>query len=230
MRVYFEKPRTTTGWKGLINDPHLDGSGDVNVGLHTARRLLLEVTRPRPADRLRVPRPDHAAVHLRRRSPGARSAPARPRARSTASSASGLSMPVGFKNGTDGNVKLAVDAVRAAAAPHAFAGIDDSGTPAILYTAGNPDCHVILRGGRGAPNYDAETVDGTLEQLRDAGLRGAARDRRLPRQQRQGPRAAAAGGQRDRRPDRRRQRGDRRGDDGVVPGRGPPGPRVGWPT
>src|SRR5205814_5304484 len=84
--------------------------------------------------------------------------------------ASGLSMPVGFKNGTSGSVKLAVDAVRAAAGPHAFAGVDVSGTPAILYTEGNPDCHVILRGGRGAPNYDRETVEKTLGQLRDAGL------------------------------------------------------------
>ena len=98
MRVYFEKPRTTVGWKGLINDPHLDGTCDVNAGLRMARAAAARDPRPRPADRLRVPRPDHAAVHLRPRSPGARSAPARPRARSTASSARGLSMPIGFKN------------------------------------------------------------------------------------------------------------------------------------
>ena len=181
---------------------------------------------PRPGDRLRVPRPDHAAVHLRRRSPGARSAPGRPRARSTGSSASGLSMPVGFKNGTAGSVKLAVDAVRAAAAPHAFAGVDVSGTPAILYTEGNPDCHVILRGGRGAPNYDPETVAGTLEGLRDAGLPerlviDASHDNSGKDHERQ-PQVVseiadqiAAGNERD-----------RRGDDGVVPGRGPPGPRI----
>ena len=103
---------------------------------------------------------------------------------------SGLSMPIGFKNRTDGNVQVAVDAVRAAAAPHAFAGIDDSGTPAILHTTGNPDGHVILRGGRGAPNYDADGVEDALEQAARRRPARAGGDRRLPRQQRQGPRAA----------------------------------------
>ena len=202
---------------------------DVNVGLHTAAAAAARGDRPGPGDRLRVPRPDHAAVHLRRRRLGRDRRPD-DREPDPPPAASGLSMPVGFKNGTAGSVKLAVDAVRAAAAPHAFAGVDVSGTPAILYTEGNPDCHVILRGGRGAPNYDPETVAGTLEELRERGSAGAARDRRLPRQQRQGPRTAAAGGQRDRRPDRRRQRGDRRGDDGVIPGGGTPGPRIGCAT
>ena len=106
--------------------------------------------------------------------------------------ASGLSMPVGFKNGTDGTVKVAVDAVSAAAAHHAFAGVDVSGTPAILHTEGNPDCHVILRGGRGAPNYEPEPVAAALAQLSAAGLPERIVDRRLPREQRQGPRAPAA--------------------------------------
>ena len=169
MRVYFEKPRTTIGWKGLINDPHLDGSGDVNVGLQMARGLLLRGARPGAADRLRVPGSDHARSTSPTWSPGARSAPARPRARSIASSPPGLSMPVGFKNATDGDVKVAVDAVRAAAAKHAFAGIETSGRPAIFHTEGNDDCHVILRGGRGRP------------QLRRRGRRrGAAELRRRP--------------------------------------------------
>ncbi len=169
MRVYFEKPRTTTGWKGLINDPHLDGSRDVNVGLHTARRLLLEVTDLGLAigcEFLDPITPQYISDVVAWGAIGARTTESQIHRQL----ASGLSMPVGFKNGTAGSVKLAVDAVRAAAAPHAFAGVDVSGTPAILYTKGNPDCHVILRGGGGAPNYDADTVAGTLERLRDAGL------------------------------------------------------------
>ena len=170
MRVYFEKPRTTTGWKGLINDPNLDGSRDVNVGLHTARRLLLEVTDLGLAigcEFLDPITPQYISDVVAWGAIGARTTESQIHRQL----ASGLSMPVGFKNGTAGSVKLAIDAVRAAAAPHAFAGVDVSGTPAILYTEGNPDCHVILRGGRGAPNYDPETVAGTLEGLREAGLR-----------------------------------------------------------
>ena len=150
MRVYFEKPRTTTGWKGLINDPHLDGSRDVNAGLHTARRLLLEVTDlglPIGCEFLDPITPQYISDVVAWGAIGARTTESQIHRQL----ASGLSMPVGFKNGTAGSVKLAVDAVRAAAAPHAFAGVDVSGTPAILYTEGNPDCHVILRGGRGAP-------------------------------------------------------------------------------
>ena len=170
MRVYFEKPLTTTGWKGLINDPHLDGSRDVNVGLHTARRLLLEVTDLGLAigcEFLDPITPQYISDVVAWGAIGARTTESQIHRQL----ASGLSMPVGFKNGTAGSVKLAIDAVRAAAAPHAFAGVDVSGTPAILYTEGNPDCHVVLRGGRGTPNYDPETVAGTLEGLREAGLR-----------------------------------------------------------
>jgi 3-deoxy-7-phosphoheptulonate synthase len=169
MRVYFEKPRTTTGWKGLINDPHLDGTRDVNFGLHTARRLLLEVTDlglPTGCEFLDPITPQYISDVVAWGAIGARTTESQIHRQL----ASGLSMPVGFKNGTAGSVKLAVDAVRAAAAPHAFAGVDVSGTPAILYTEGNEDCHVILRGGRSAPNYDASSVGETLEQLRAAGL------------------------------------------------------------
>jgi 3-deoxy-7-phosphoheptulonate synthase len=169
MRVYFEKPRTTTGWKGLINDPHLDGSLDVNTGLHVARRLLLEVLDyglPVGTEFLDPITPQYIADAVSWGAIGARTT----ESQTHRQLASGLSMPVGFKNRTDGNVQVAVDAVRAAAAPHAFAGIDDAGAPAILYTAGNPDGHVILRGGRAAPNHRAEGVTEALELLRAAGL------------------------------------------------------------
>jgi 3-deoxy-7-phosphoheptulonate synthase len=169
MRVYFEKPRTTTGWKGLINDPHLDGTRDVNVGLHTARRLLLEVTDLGLAigcEFLDPITPQYISDVVSWGAIGARTTESQIHRQL----ASGLSMPVGFMNGTAGSIKLAVDAVRAAGAPHAFAGVDVSGTPAILYTEGNPDCHVILRGGRGAPNYDPEAIAETLSQLSGADL------------------------------------------------------------
>jgi 3-deoxy-7-phosphoheptulonate synthase len=169
MRVYFEKPRTTTGWKGLINDPRLDGSRDVNFGLHTARRLLIEVTDlglPIGCEFLDPITPQYISDVVAWGAIGARTTESQIHRQL----ASGLSMPVGFKNGTAGSVKLAVDAVRAAAAQHAFAGVDVSGTPAILYTEGNEDCHVILRGGRDAPNYDAGSVEGALGELRAAGL------------------------------------------------------------
>src|SRR5215207_3882038 len=169
MRVYFEKPRTTTGWKGLINDPNLDGSRDVNIGLHTARRLLLEVTDLGLAtgcEFLDPITPQYISDVVAWGAIGARTTESQIHRQL----ASGLSMPVGFKNGTAGSVKLAVDAVRAASAPHAFAGVDESGSPAIFYTEGNPDCHVILRGGRGAPNYDEDSVAEALSQLRGTGL------------------------------------------------------------
>jgi 3-deoxy-7-phosphoheptulonate synthase len=169
MRVYFEKPRTTTGWKGMINDPHLDGSGDVNTGLRWARELLLEVLGlglPIGCEFLDPITPQYISDAVAWGAIGARTAESQIHRQL----ASGLSMPVGFKNRTDGNLSVAVDAVRAAAAPHAFAGIDVTGTPAILYTSGNSDCHIILRGGRAAPNYDAEPVANALARLRAAGL------------------------------------------------------------
>jgi 3-deoxy-7-phosphoheptulonate synthase len=171
MRVYFEKPRTTTGWKGLINDPHLDGSGDVNAGLRLARRVLLGVLDaglPVGCEFLDPITPQYIADAVSWGAIGARTTESQIHRQL----GSGLSMPVGFKNRTDGNLQVAVDAVRAAATQHAFAGIDLGGTPAILYTSGNADCHVILRGGKGQPNYDASSVAAALELLEAAGLPG----------------------------------------------------------
>ena len=170
MRVYFEKPRTTIGWKGLINDPHLDGSGDVNAGLRMARRLLLVVLAlglPVGCEFLDPITPQYISDTVCWGAIGARTVESQVHRQL----GSGLSMPVGFKNRTDGNVQVAVDAVRAAGVAHAFAGIDDLGGSAILHTTGNADSHVILRGGRGAPNYDAGSVSAAVALLRAAGLR-----------------------------------------------------------
>jgi 3-deoxy-7-phosphoheptulonate synthase len=169
MRVYFEKPRTTTGWKGLINDPHLDDSGDVNAGLRLARQLLLEVLElglSVGCEFLDPIIPQYISDTVAWGAIGARTTESQIHRQL----GSGLSMPVGFKNRTDGNVQVAVDACRAAAAPHTFAGVDLSGTPAILHTTGNPDCHVILRGGSKAPNHGPDEVEAALAGLRAAGL------------------------------------------------------------
>ena len=169
MRVYFEKPRTTIGWKGLISDPHLDGTGDVNAGLKIARALLVEVLDlglPIGCEFLDPITPQYISDTVSWGAIGARTTESQIHRQL----GSGLSMPVGFKNRTDGDVQVAVDAVRAAAVPHAFAGIDDNGTPAILHTKGNRDGHVILRGGRGTPNFGAEPVADALSLLRKAGL------------------------------------------------------------
>ncbi len=169
MRVYFEKPRTTIGWKGLINDPHLDGSGDVNAGLRTARALLVQILDaglPIGCEFLDPITPQYISDTVAWGAIGARTTESQIHRQL----GSGLSMPIGFKNRTDGNIQVAVDAVRAAAASHAFAGIDDSGIPAIHHTTGNPDGHVILRGGKGAPNYDEAGVGSALEKLRADGL------------------------------------------------------------
>jgi 3-deoxy-7-phosphoheptulonate synthase len=169
MRVYFEKPRTTTGWKGLINDPHLNGTGDVNHGLRTARRVLLGVLEtglPIGCEFLDPITPQYIADAVSWGAIGARTTESQIHRQL----GSGLSMAVGFKNRTDGNVQVAVDAVRAAAVPHAFAGINESGRPAILYTRGNEDCHIILRGGKGVPNYEAGAVAEALSLLSAASL------------------------------------------------------------
>jgi 3-deoxy-7-phosphoheptulonate synthase len=169
MRVYFEKPRTTTGWKGLINDPHLDESGDVNAGLRIARKLLLEVVDtglPIGCEFLDPITPQYIADCVSWGAIGARTS----ESQTHRQLASGLSMPIGFKNRTDGNIQVAVDAVRAASVPHAFAGIDDAGQPAILHTTGNPDCHIILRGGHGMPNYHTPDVEDALVTLGVSGL------------------------------------------------------------
>jgi 3-deoxy-7-phosphoheptulonate synthase len=169
MRVYFEKPRTTTGWKGLINDPHLDDSGDVDFGLRTARVLLLEVLAlglPIGCEFLDPITPQYISDTVAWGAIGARTTESQVHRQL----GSGLSMPVGFKNRTDGNVQVAVDAVRAAAGKHSFAGVGFSGQPAILHTAGNPDGHVILRGGDGVPNHTPEGVAAALAKLRAAKL------------------------------------------------------------
>jgi 3-deoxy-7-phosphoheptulonate synthase len=169
MRVYFEKPRTTTGWKGLINDPHLDGSADVNAGLRIARKLLLQVLDlglPVGCEFLDPITPQYISDTVAWGAIGARTS----ESQTHRQLGSGLSMPIGFKNRTDGNIQVAVDAVRAAAASHAFAGIDDAGQPAILHTTGNPDCHIILRGGHGMPNYHVPDVEDALVTLGIAGL------------------------------------------------------------
>jgi 3-deoxy-7-phosphoheptulonate synthase len=168
MRVYFEKPRTTVGWKGFINDPRLDGSFAINEGLKSARRLLLEVNRlglPAGSEFLDLLSPQYIADLISWGAIGARTT----ESQSHRQLASGLSCPVGFKNGTDGSVKVAVDALRAAAAPHAFMGMTKTGQAAIFETVGNEDCHVILRGGK-SPNYDHASVEAAAKEVAAAGL------------------------------------------------------------
>jgi len=169
MRVYFEKPRTTVGWKGYINDPHLDGSFAINEGLEMARQLLLDVLAlglPVGTEFLDLLSPQFISDLVSWGAIGARTT----ESQSHRQLASGLSCPVGFKNGTDGGVKVASDAILAAQAPHAFMGMTKMGQAAIFETRGNDDCHVILRGGK-LPNYGAAEVDAACTLLRGAGLR-----------------------------------------------------------
>src|SRR5437870_6391429 len=169
MRVYFEKPRTTVGWKGLINDPRLDGSFAINEGLRLARRLLLDLAElglPAGCEFLDPITPQFIADLVTWGAIGARTTESQVHREL----ASALSMPVGFKNGTDGGVQIAIDAVRAAAHPHRFLGVTEQGLAGIVATRGNPDCHVILRGGATGTNYDAISVQKTLAALRDAGM------------------------------------------------------------
>ena len=168
MRVYFEKPRTTVGWKGLINDPQLDGSFHINEGLRVARQLLLdldEMGMPVGCEFLDMITPQYIADLVSWGAIGARTT----ESQIHRELASGLSCPVGFKNGTDGNIKIAVDAIRAAQAPHHFLSVTKGGHSAIVSTTGNEDCHVILRGGK-APNYDAASVDAAAKGLAAAGV------------------------------------------------------------
>ena len=168
MRVYFEKPRTTVGWKGLINDPHLDGSFDINEGLDLARRFLLEVNElglPAATEFLDTITPQYTADLVSWGAIGARTT----ESQIHRELASGLSCPVGFKNGTDGNVRIALDAIRSAQSPHHFLSVTKSGHAAIVQTLGNEDCHVILRGGK-APNYDAKSVAEASTELAASGL------------------------------------------------------------
>jgi 3-deoxy-7-phosphoheptulonate synthase len=169
MRVYFEKPRTTVGWKGLINDPRLDGSFHINEGLRLARRLLLDLVEmgvPAACEFLDPISPQFTSDLVTWGAIGARTTESQVHREL----ASGLSMPVGFKNGTGGGLQMAIDAVRAAAGPHAFLGVTEQGLAGIVMTRGNPDCHMILRGGRQGPNYDRDHVQRVLGMLRHEGL------------------------------------------------------------
>jgi 3-deoxy-7-phosphoheptulonate synthase len=169
MRVYFEKPRTTIGWKGLINDPHLDGSYDIEEGLKLARRLLLDLAEmglPAATEVLDPIIPHYLADLISWAAIGARTT----ESQTHREVASGLSMPVGFKNATDGSLQIALDALGAAMRAHHFLGIDEDGMTSVIRTTGNPDGHVVLRGGRDRPNYDSESIQAATAALRKAGL------------------------------------------------------------
>ena len=168
MRVYFEKPRTTVGWKGLINDPYLDESFRIDEGLRIARQLLIEINRlglPAGSEFLDVISPQYIGDLISWGAIGARTTESQVHREL----ASGLSAPIGFKNGTDGNIKIATDAIQAAARGHHFLSVHKNGQVAIVQTNGNPDCHVILRGGK-APNYDAASVAAAVKELEAAKL------------------------------------------------------------
>jgi 3-deoxy-7-phosphoheptulonate synthase len=169
MRVYFEKPRTTVGWKGLINDPHLNGSHDISAGLHIARKLLLDLASLGAAaatEMLDPIIPQYLADLVSWTAIGARTT----ESQTHREMASGLSMPVGYKNGTDGGLGAAINALIAASRPHSFLGIDGGGRVAIVRTTGNPDGHIVLRGGHGGPNYSPEHVASAGAELRKAGV------------------------------------------------------------
>ncbi|MEP2715545.1 3-deoxy-7-phosphoheptulonate synthase [Pseudophaeobacter sp.] len=170
MRVYFEKPRTISGWKGLVNDPRLDGSFRINEGLEMARRLLLDINQmglPVGTEFLDTAVPQYLSDLMAWAAIGARTT----ESQIHREMASGLSCPVGFKNGTRGNVQIAIDAVRSSAHPHHFMALAKNGRAAIAATSGNPDCHIILRGG-GGTNYDAESVDAACQKAEQDGIRG----------------------------------------------------------
>lgn len=169
MRVYFEKPRTTVGWKGLINDPNLDNSFEIDKGLRVARRLLLELAEigvPAATEYLDIISPQYISDLVSWGAIGARTTESQVHREL----ASGLSCPVGFKNGTDGSVQIAIDAIRSASQPHHFLSLTKAGRSAIYTTTGNEDCHLILRGGSHGPNYDTETVRTVTQRLLEVGL------------------------------------------------------------
>ncbi len=169
MRVYFEKPRTTIGWKGLINDPHLDGTYDIDCGLKAARKLLLDINSlglPTATEFLDPIVPQYIADLVSWAAIGARTT----ESQTHREMASGLSMPVGYKNATDGSLQIALDAMSSARTPHNFLGIDQDGFTCVIRTAGNPAGHVVLRGGRKMTNYDAASIGAALAQLKKAGL------------------------------------------------------------
>src|ERR1700752_4061349 len=169
MRVYFEKPRTTIGWKGLISDPHLDGTHDIEAGLKIARKLLLQVTgmgMPTATEFIDPVVPQYIADLIAWGTIGARTT----ESQTHREMASGLSMPVGFKNATDGSLQIAIDAMQSARAPHSFLGIDQDGITSIIRTTGNPSGHIVLRGGRARSNYDAHSIREAERRLAQAGL------------------------------------------------------------
>ena len=169
MRVYFEKPRTTVGWKGLINDPDLDGSFEINKGLRLARKLLLDLAEmgmPAGTEFLDLISPQYVADLVSWGAIGARTT----ESQGHRELASGLSCPIGFKNGTDGSVKIAIDAIHAAARPHVFMSVTKEGNSAIFRTSGNSDTHIILRGGH-RPNYDTESVNIASDEIIESGLK-----------------------------------------------------------
>ena len=170
MRVYFEKPRTTVGWKGLINDPDLDSSFNINKGLRVARQLLLDVVTlgvPAATEYLDLISPQYISDLISWGAIGARTT----ESQGHRELASGVSCPIGFKNSTDGTIKIAIDAIRAAMSPHHFLSLTKSGHSAIFSTTGNDDVHIILRGGNGRPNYDAVSVEQVAEGLKKANLK-----------------------------------------------------------
>ena len=169
MRVYFEKPRTTVGWKGLINDPHLDGSYDINTGLRLARSLLLDLARdgmPTATELLDPVVPQYIADLISWTAIGARTT----ESQTHREMASGLSMPVGYKNGTDGSATIAINAMQSASSPHHFLGINCEGHASIVSTTGNPDGHLVLRGGNSGSNYHLEAIQEASAELAAAGL------------------------------------------------------------
>ena len=169
MRVYFEKPRTTVGWKGLINDPNLDGSFDINKGLEIARKLLIDINElgvPAGTEFLDTISPQYIADLVSWGAIGARTT----ESQIHRELASGLSMPIGFKNGTGGSVQIAVDGIKAASMPHNFLSVTKQGVSAIVGTVGNKDCHIILRGSSAGPNYDSESIENTSDLLEKSDL------------------------------------------------------------
>lgn len=171
MRVYFEKPRTTTGWKGLINDPHIDDSFDIDTGIRRARELLnwlAELELPVATEALDPISPQYLSEFFSWSAIGARTS----ESQTHREMASGLSMPVGFKNGTDGNLDIAINALKSAASGHSFMGINKQGQVSIIKTSGNPDGHIILRGGK-QPNYDSVCVAQCEDELKEAGIKAA---------------------------------------------------------
>jgi len=169
MRVYFEKPRTTVGWKGLINDPHLNGTFDINYGISMARGLLLDVAKlglPSATELLDPIVPQYLADLISWTAIGARTT----ESQTHREMSSGLSMPVGFKNGTDGSIDVAINALLSARQPHRFLGVNNDGRASIVTTTGNPDGHIVLRGGKQGPNYDHAHVEAIANRLRDRQL------------------------------------------------------------